>query len=253
MGREIKRVPAGFDWPIGKVWSGFVHPEPKLPKRAPRKCPECSGSGLNKRTKQLSDSWYSHMSPTGRGWQYELTQAEVDNLVRENRLWDFWRRFGPNGWEDITPRPRVLAADVNQWARKGFGHDSINQWICVRFRARKLGVYGLCRRCRGEGTIWRRHTDAKRYNRWREFGPPKGDGWQVWETVSEGSPVSPVFRTPEALVDWLCAPASPWDRYSEQGKPRAAAQAFVFGSGWVPSMVVTSGGVYSNIESAAIG
>ena len=34
--------------------------------------------------------------------------------------------------------------------------------------------------------------------------PPKGDGYQLWETVSEGGPVSPVFRTLEELSDW-CA------------------------------------------------
>jgi len=34
--------------------------------------------------------------------------------------------------------------------------------------------------------------------------PPKGDGWQLWETTSEGSPVSPVFKTAEELAEW-CA------------------------------------------------
>jgi hypothetical protein len=32
---------------------------------------------------------------------------------------------------------------------------------------------------------------------------PEGDGWQMWETVSEGSPISPVFATPEELARWL--------------------------------------------------
>lgn len=34
--------------------------------------------------------------------------------------------------------------------------------------------------------------------------PPKGDGFQLWETVSEGGPISPVFKTPEELSAW-CA------------------------------------------------
>ncbi len=33
--------------------------------------------------------------------------------------------------------------------------------------------------------------------------PPEGEGWQMWETVSDGSPISPVFKTPEALALWL--------------------------------------------------
>lgn len=34
--------------------------------------------------------------------------------------------------------------------------------------------------------------------------PPVGEGYQCWETTSEGSPVSPVFETFEALCEW-CA------------------------------------------------
>lgn len=33
-------------------------------------------------------------------------------------------------------------------------------------------------------------------------GPPKGDGFQLWETTSEGSPVSPVFKTLDELCEW---------------------------------------------------
>lgn len=33
--------------------------------------------------------------------------------------------------------------------------------------------------------------------------PPSGEGWQVWETVSEGSPVTPVFPTAESLARQL--------------------------------------------------
>ena len=32
---------------------------------------------------------------------------------------------------------------------------------------------------------------------------PEGPGWQMWENMSEGSPISPVFETPEALARWL--------------------------------------------------
>lgn len=33
--------------------------------------------------------------------------------------------------------------------------------------------------------------------------PPAGEGWQMWENTSEGSPISPVFDTPEKLARWL--------------------------------------------------
>lgn len=32
--------------------------------------------------------------------------------------------------------------------------------------------------------------------------PPEGEGYQLWETTSEGSPVSPVFGTLEKLCEW---------------------------------------------------
>ncbi len=34
--------------------------------------------------------------------------------------------------------------------------------------------------------------------------PPKGIGFQIWETnKTQGSPVSPVFRTPHELADYM--------------------------------------------------
>ena len=32
--------------------------------------------------------------------------------------------------------------------------------------------------------------------------PPKGEGYQLWETTTEGSPVSPVFATLDELCKW---------------------------------------------------
>lgn len=34
------------------------------------------------------------------------------------------------------------------------------------------------------------------------LAPPKGDGYQLWETTSEGSPISPVFATLDELCSW---------------------------------------------------
>ena len=37
------------------------------------------------------------------------------------------------------------------------------------------------------------------------LAPPQGEGYQLWETTSEGSPVSPVFATLDELCEW-CEP-----------------------------------------------
>jgi hypothetical protein len=35
-----------------------------------------------------------------------------------------------------------------------------------------------------------------------QVDPPEGEGYQLWETTSEGSPVSPVFSTLDELCEW---------------------------------------------------
>jgi hypothetical protein len=65
--------------------------------------------------------------------------------------------------------------------------------------------------------------------------------YQVYETVSEGTPVSPVFATEDEVVRWLVG----------QGHSEHAARAFV-SNGWAPSgtMHVSSAGVEykSNVD-----
>lgn len=105
--------------------------------RSSIECPNCEGSGLNKETKQLKDDWYD-FSRTGRRWDKKITQDEVD------ALWDSHRLHC-----DFKEKP--TAEQVNTWSEKGFGHDSINHSICVRVRAKRLGIYGLCEHCGGNG------------------------------------------------------------------------------------------------------
>ena len=59
---------------------------------------------------------------------------------------------------------------------------------------RELGTE--CPQCGGHGDI---ATDEER----DADELPVGEGWQVWETVSGGSPVTPVFASAEELIDYL--------------------------------------------------
>jgi hypothetical protein len=56
-------------------------------------------------------------------------------------------------------------------------------------------------------------------------------GWQYYETVSEGTPLSPVCATKDELAAWLSSPAAGRERRS----PEVAAK-FVE-HGWAPSFV----------------
>lgn len=98
-----------------------------------------------------------------------------------------------------------------------------------------------------------------RYDQW-SGGPPDPEYYQhgikeedctwfqAYETVSEGTPVSPPFATAEELAQYLAERGDFWDqlrvREGRQDGPPGwginAARTFV-GVGWAPSMVITNG------------
>lgn len=81
-------------------------------------------------------------------------------------------------------------------------------------------------------------------------GPPRGEGWQLWQTVSDG-PITPVFKTPEELIEYMCQPAEkdrlagPWGK----GWKREVAEKFVRGPGWAPSFMVVNGEIVDGPEA----
>ena len=69
-----------------------------------------------------------------------------------------------------------------------------------------------CISCDGTGKNLKEKTCPSCYGECKStptIEPPKGydfeksDGYQIWEDVSEGSPVSPVFMKPEDLAKWM--------------------------------------------------
>lgn len=237
MGREVKRVPLDFDWPLQMEWKGYINPYTS------QDCIVCNSTGENPETRQIGEDWYD-FEGTGRRWCDKITQDEVDALIEHGRLFDFTHRFVPGkGWEKIDPSPVVTAEMVNEWSKNGFGHDAINRWICVETRAKRLGVYGDCPVCKGDGRIWFSDEVKEKSEKWYDnerYDPPVGEGWQLWETVSDGSPASPVFATAEELIDYLV----------RDGVSIEAAKKFVLDDQWCPSMAVVDGRIYKGIESA---
>lgn len=237
MGRELKRVPLDFNWPLNKVWEGYTNPHWDFIEE----CPICAGTGLSARGRELHSQWYGfapfNPSETGstpltpetpavrafaerqvsaalngfrgseativaeavrlitmwnRQWSHHLEQADVDALVREGRLWDLTRGG--------TYTPTV--AEVEAWNILSMGHDSFNAHICIEARCQREGVSHECDRCNGTGELLTEEVSAL-IDAWRPSEPPVGEGWQVWETVSEGSPISPVFATKDGIIAWL--------------------------------------------------
>lgn len=105
------------------------------------------------------------------------------------------------------------------------------------------------------------HGGGPQSHEYVDFDGKDTTWWQVYETVSEGTPVTPPFETREELVDYLVKngdfldqkrreegprggfqmPCAPWSRHN--------AEAFVWGDGWAPSTVIDNGKVMSGVEA----
>lgn len=153
-------------------------------------------------------------------WCHHLIQADVDALVKADRLPDFTRRPRtpeqvkqlevqaaaglPSYWLAEPNGYHPTATEVNAWSLSGTGHDGINHHVCVEARCLREAVPCVCCRCAGSGLVYPTPEIKQQHDDWLETSPPVGDGYQLWEDVSEGSPVSPVFASLDELCAW-CA------------------------------------------------
>jgi hypothetical protein len=154
-------------------------------------------------------------------WRYNLDQRDVAALLKEDRLFGF--------------SSDVIAKEVNEVALNSPSlHDSINLWVCIVARSKRHRVSIRCASCKGRGYEADRSVSAK-IARWRKTDPPAGEGWQIWETVTEGSPKTPVFATPEALARY-CTSHCIMDPLSY-----ARALKWITESGWAPTAIASDG------------
>lgn len=296
MGREVKRVPLDFDWPLSKVWQGFLRPD----ELDGIKCPDCK-NGYSQAAQKLHDLWYGYVpfDPASTGstpltastpavrafaernverapdyygtgeraivweaqrladlwngmWSHHLAQDDVDALVAAGRLKDFthaWTREA--GWQPKDPAVRPTAAEVNEWSLRGLGHDAINAYACVKARCEREGIEDSCATCGGDSSLEAYPGQRADAEAWEPTEPPTGEGWQLWETVSEGSPISPVFDTPEALARWMSSPAYTWG-VNKHGQPSYEPALAFIKAGWAPSFASTAEtGLVSGVEFIA--
>lgn len=306
MGREIKRVPVDWDWPLNKTWSGYLLTDEEEARFAEDSCPECE-NGYSPLGKYLHDLWYgyvpfsppdngsqslTHLTPEVRAfaernvtrdegslrfytrdyfghvsvevaivneatrlatlwngmWCHHLNQADVDALIEAGRLMDFTHRWTKGeGWQRIEPAPVITAEQVNRWSLQGFGHDSLNAMIAVNARCEREGQPSTCQTCHGHGSLERRPGQRSERDTWTRTEPPTGEGWQLWETVSEGSPVSPVFATAEELARWLTTGVGTGTPNHPNPMPISAARKFVE-AGWSPTLIGDGGGLHNGAD-----
>jgi len=263
MGRELRRVPLDFNWPLNKVWEGFLNP---LHKPCPEDQKTCfrgqtaaaqwmdtiarflvtvADDALDGgRRKERGGSWphpYLVEMPTSP--RYDIPQS-----TPQEQLGPIFAERQRNPAKYVIPPSKDLAELLSAlMTKKGYPAGSFGfmdtgaAWYIQEaiFTAAGIDpeVWGKCPVCKGEGID---PAAKEAYDAWKETPVPEGPGWQLWETVSEGSPISPVLPTREAFVEYLVS----------KGSTRSAAEAFAT-SGWTPSAVSIPGkGFVTGIEVA---
>lgn len=240
MSREVRRVPLDFDWPLEKVWDGYLTPDHLHEDR----CADCFGRGATpalqwiERIGLMLDQLITDVDDqtAGKPMHPWLEKDPYPPVNRENIL---ARRGFLVEYEVVRPSDDIIEFaqalvkdDEYKHARvikRGpFGN---NKDAMARGLVRLAGLpekWGWCPSCKGHGSVEAYEGQRAEAEAWEATEPPTGEGWQLWETVSEGSPVTPVFATREGLVEHLSSPAyrRPLTRDEAEG---------LVDAGWVPS------------------
>lgn len=277
MSRELRRVPLDFNAPLNERWKGYLNPHFKHCPEHEKTCfggataaakwldglahliALMGSEALERDRPKNPNRIYPH--PYLETWEQaprcdvpahvndeahkrfppKKGDASLDQLHRRVRFVQRW--VDENKGCQLLPLTDELATFVKALA----GEPNIGSILGPNFEAYKVYAklvkvaklpkdWGVCPVCKGEGID---PAAADAYEKWKPTPPPNGPGYQVWETVSEGSPISPVFKTEDEVVKWLVS-----EGYSEK-----AARGFV-GVGWVPSMIGTSDGkLHKDIEA----
>lgn len=231
MSRETKRVAMDFDWPLSQGWSGYLMPdELDIPG-----CATCDGRGDTKSRRAFERI-------------VSLLMLGGDDSLR-GRLHPYW---------DSTPIAHIgvgdslheVTAGLAGRMPSGLGHDSSDGWRATAKIIEAAGLpkdWGYCPTCAGSGEAVVSDEHRAAHEGWTKTEPPAGEGWQMWESVSEGSPISPVFETPEELARWL---ADTGAYAGGVGPGHASYETWLrmIHAGWAPSMVSVGGGVMSGVE-----
>lgn len=232
MGRELKRVPLDFKWPIGEVWRGFVNPH--YAKR--RECVACGGSGSTTAGQRLGDL-VSLLMLSGD----DALRGECHPYLCATPLYS---TSGKTCGADMAELTAGLAGRPPSF----LGHDACDKWTAKKKIIAAAGLpkeWGECQECGGEGEIWQPPEAKQAADDWEPIEPPTGDGYQIWETVSEGSPISPVFATPENLARHMAC--TRWG--ADTGSSVETWLKFINGPGWAPSMVIDKNGIRNGVDA----
>jgi hypothetical protein len=233
MGRELRRVPLDFAWPINKLWVGFVNPHY-------RPCPENEKTCFDGNT--AAGKWLDALSHfiallgeeaavaphaeelqrRGRLYPHPYVQQfaqaprhelprdvtlagrDIQDVAERRAFFDHMHRNHHYRLLPLTPELQGLVEGLagkkceGSFGSAGIGYDLYNR--LKSFAGITDEQWGICPVCGGEGLD---PAVKQQYEAWRPYGPPKGPGFQLWTTTNEGAPYSPVFDTLDALCQYL--------------------------------------------------
>lgn len=178
--------------------------------------------------RRLCDLWNGQ-------WCHHLSNEDVEILIEADALRDWTHTWTKdNGWVKKDPPYIPTKEEINDASIRRIGSSSL-QWYLAEALCKAIGVSTTCSLCNGDADSWPSKEIKAKCESWEQIEPPVGEGWQVWETVSEGSPITPVFATREALIDHLVTYGTTFEQHSLKkgyttdapGWTRPNAEAFV--------------------------
>ncbi|WP_280448401.1 hypothetical protein [Nocardia brasiliensis] len=247
-------MPLDFDWPLNKVWDGYLMPE----KFHETPCAECYSAGSTpamqwiERIGLMLDQLVRDVDDKAAGKEMHpwLALDQYPPVNRGNELsrqgmWVSYEVIRPSA--DIFEFVQALIADDKYEQARVLQRGVMpqNRYAITRGLLRKAGLpekWGRCKTCEGRGSLEAYEGQRAEADAWEATEPPEGEGWQLWETVSEGSPVTPVFETREGLVEHLSSSAYP------RRLTRDEAEGLVE-AGWVPSGIGNGNGFITGEQS----
>lgn len=205
MSRQLMRVPLDFEFPLDETWPGYLRPRY-------RPClagSECHGGAT------ASQGWlvaFAHLlamaaDDTAEVARGRLLHPYLANLENAPGEWD--QDAGIFGQRHRVYRPGPGMVEFVEGMLEGveqkgsfLGYDYHRLYKRLVEAAGLPPDWGTCPVCHGEAI---HPDDIAARDAWEPTDPPTGDGFQLWQFTSEGSPISPVFATLTELCEYAAA------------------------------------------------
>jgi hypothetical protein len=227
------------------LWTPNDAPIREFAERQVEQSPDYYGRGeaaIVREGRRISALWNNQ-------WMHHMSQADVDALFAADAMHEYTHTWVKGkGYVLKDPLPDLTAAAVNAFTLRYRGSLGSWQFHVAIAECARMGVSHTCAVCNGQGNAWESPEDEKLADEWKAEEPPAGPGYQLWETVSEGSPISPVFERPEDLARWLVNHPHGID----EGTTFEQWMTFICGDGWAPSAILINGQFLSGVAASGL-